>query len=226
MGPALSTVNGEEQWSNTRAWYQSTSNGPGLWRVCAHRIWTPTSAQARFKTKNGGKARAYPRVWHQSTSNTGPAHSQPPPCSRELAGPLGPGKGKSGGGPSMLANPPCSRSRTPSRITFTAASVMGPWSCRRLEIATAQAGSTRLGAQHLGTSRRQTPTRAHARFRAGNGEVRGRTQHARSPATVLLANPQPHRRFNQGPMVASPPRNCHSASRVHPALGTVPARGS
>ena len=80
--------------------------------------------------------------------------------SRDLAGPaltraLGPGTGKSGGGPSALATPPRSRSRAPAA--------------------------------------------------------------SRPPG------------LSQGPMVASPPRNCHSTSRVcqtlGPALGTAPTRG-
>ena len=50
-----------------------------------------------------------------------------------------------------------------------------------------------LGFSHRRTSRRQTHTSSHARFRAGNGEERGRTQHAPNPATLQLANPQPHR---------------------------------
>ena len=47
----------------------------------------------------------------------------------------------------MLTTPPRSRSRTPSRIAFIAASVRGPWSHYHLEIATAPAGFTRPGAQ-------------------------------------------------------------------------------
>ena len=88
------------------------------------------------------------------------------------------------------------------------------------------------GFRHHGTSRRQSPTSAHARCRAGNGEERGRTQHARNPATLPLKSPQqaawrsPH--LSQGPMAASPPRKSHSDSFVGqtqgPALGTAPAR--
>ena len=63
-----------------------------------------------------------------------------------------------------------------------------------------------MGFSHHGTSRRQTPTSAHARFRAGNGEERGRTQHARNPATLLLVNPQPHRVH---PASVRGPRSCH-----------------
>ena len=46
------------------------------------------------------------------------------------------------------------------------------------------------GFRHYGTSRRQSPTSAHTRCRAGNGEERGWTQRARNPATLLLKSPQ------------------------------------
>ena len=90
-----------------------------------------------------------------------------------------------------------------------------------------------LGFRHHGMSRRQLPTSAHTRFRAGNGEERGRTQHARNPATLPLKSPQPAAwrspRFSQGPMVVSPPRKSHRESFVcqtrGPALGTAHARG-
>ena len=92
----------------------------------------------------------------------------------------------------------------------------------------------------LGTKAQATPAqhthnpallpRTRRTFRAGKGEGRWRTQHARNPATLPLANLQPHhvhRRLSYGPMVASPPRNCHSTSRVHqtrcPALWVLGA---
>ena len=89
------------------------------------------------------------------------------------------------------------------------------------------------GFRHHGTSRRQSPTSAHARCRAGNGEERGRTLRARNPATLPLKSPQQAAwrspRLSQGPMAASPPRKSHSESFVGqtrgPALGTAPARG-
>ena len=90
------------------------------------------------------------------------------------------------------------------------------------------------GFRHHGTSRHQSPTSAHARCRAGNGEERGRTQHACNPATLPLKSPQQAAwrspRLSQGPMVASQPRKSHSKSFVGqtrgPALGTAPARGT
>ena len=108
---------------------------------------------------------------------------------------VGLGMGKSGGEPSMLETPPRSRSRAPSKPRgVRPASVRGPWSRHRLENPTekalwAQPWARRPPAAHGGsviTSRRQTPTSAHARCRAGNGEELGRTQHARNPATLPL----------------------------------------
>ena len=55
------------------------------------------------------------------------------------------------------------------------------------------------------------PTSAHARCRAGYGEEWGRTQHARNPATLPLANPQPHRVHHasiRGPVSAIAGTSC------------------
>ena len=71
------------------------------------------------------------------------------------------------------------------------------------------------GFSHRGTSSCQTPTSVHARFRAGNGEERGRTQHARNPATLPLANPQPH---CVHPASVRGPRSCHRLE-----IATAPA---
>ena len=50
------------------------------------------------------------------------------------------------------------------------------------------------GCRHHGTSRRQSPTSAHSRCRAGNGEERGQTLRARNPTTLPLKSPrEPHR---------------------------------
>ena len=71
-----SLVNGEERLPNPRAWYQSTSNGRGLWMFCACRIRTPTSmhrtGNALGPGRSGEEWGAYPRA--------GPAHSQPHPA--------------------------------------------------------------------------------------------------------------------------------------------------
>ena len=84
------------------------------------------------------------------------------------------------------------------------------------------------GFRHHGTSRRQTPTSAQARRRAGNGEERGRTPAPATPPrsrsrapTSRTASP----RLSQGPAVSSPPRESHSVSFAGPALGEAPASG-
>ena len=69
LGPTLGTVNSEERWPNPRAWYRSTSNGRGLWRFCARRIWTPTSSHARFRAGNREERGPNPWAWYRSTSN-------------------------------------------------------------------------------------------------------------------------------------------------------------
>ena len=119
------------------------------------------------------------------------------------------GNGEEPGRTQALATPPCSRSRSPHGAR--------PWP---------------VGFCHHGTSRRQSPTSAHGRCRAGNGEERGRTLRARNPATLPLQSPQQAAwrspRFSQKPMVLSPPRKSHSESFVWqtrgPALGTAPMR--
>ena len=61
----------------------------------------------------------------------------------------------------------------------------------------------------------RTPTSALARFRAGNGEELGWTQHSCNLALLLFANPQPHgvhRGLSQGP-----------SSHYRLEIGTAPA---
>ena len=85
------------------------------------------------------------------------------------------------------------------------------------------------GLRHHGTSRRQMPTSAHARCRAGNGEERGgpyalKPRHAPAlepPASRTVSAPP----RSQGPMVPSPSRASHSKSFAGPALGRAAARG-
>ena len=150
-----------------------------------------------------------------------------PPCSHELAGPrgarcppahthaLGPGKGKSGAGPSTLATLPRSRSRTPSRIVFTAASVMGPWSHHHLEIATAPAGFTRPGAQ---PSARRPPAACGGCLLAGPRSAR------RPPARTHALGPG-KRKSGGGPStLATPPRSRMRTPR-HIASTAASVRG-
>ena len=83
------------------------------------------------------------------------------------------------------------------------------------------------------TSGRQTPTSAHARReRPGTGKSGGGPSTLATPPCSRFRTPSRnaiHHLLSQGPMVASPPRNYHSASRFHqtrcPALSTAPARG-
>ena len=106
---------------------------------------------------------------------------------------VGPGMVKSGGRPYALTTLKRSRSRAPSKPHgLRPTSVRGPWllspprkshseSFAGPALGTAPARGP-WGFRHDGTSRRQTPTSAHACCRAGNGEERGRTQQARNPA--------------------------------------------
>ena len=128
---------------------------------------------------------------------------------------VGPGTGKSGGRPYPLATSPCSRSRAPSKPHgVRPASVRCPHRKSHSQSFVGQTWGPALGTaparglwgfRHHGTSRRQSPTSAHARCRAGNGEERGRTQKARNPATLPLKSPQQaasrQPRLSQGPMV-------------------------
>ena len=121
------------------------------------------------------------------------------PGGYELTGPRGARR------PPARTQPLRAPAREPPPHRVHPSSVRGPLSRPRLKIATAPAGSTRPGAQplarrppaavghHRGPLRRQSPTSAHARCRAGNGEERGRTLCARNPATLpLKSSHQPH----------------------------------
>ena len=84
------------------------------------------------------------------------------------------------------------------------------------------------GFRHHGTSRRQTPTSAQARRRAGNGEERGRTPAPATPPrsrsrapTSRTASPPPQ----PGARGLVAPRESHSVSFAGPALGEAPASG-
>ena len=126
-------------------------------------------------------------------------------CSPARTHALGPGTGKSGGGPSALATPPHSRSRAPpaSRpLRFSQGPmVASPPRKSHSERFVRQTRGPALGTApargpwgfcHHGTSRCQMPTSEHARFRARNSEQLGRTRRARNPATLGLKSPQQH----------------------------------
>ena len=146
---------------------------------------------------------SYPPV---SRRRIGRGGETPPPLPFSSTHALGPGTGKSGGGPSTLATPSRSRSRAPaaSRPPHFSQRPMVTSPPRKSHskrfvsqtqgpaLGTAPAGGP-WGFRHHGTSRLQTPTSVHARFRAGNGEERGRTRRARNPTTHPLKSPQRHR---------------------------------
>ena len=81
------------------------------------------------------------------------------------------------------------------------------------------------GFRHHGTSRRQSPTSAHAHCRAGNGEEQGRTLRARNPATLPRPQQATRRppRLSQGPTVSSRLENpTAKALRAQPSAGRPP----
>ena len=188
-----------------------TAPARGRWGFHHHgtsRRQSPTSAHARCRAGSGEE---WGRTLRARNPSTLPLKSPQQAAWRSPRLSQGP----------MAASPP-RKSHSESFVCQTrspalgTAPARGPW-----------------GFHHNGTSRRQSPTSAHARCRAGNGEERGRTLRARNPATLPLKSPQQaicrSPRLSQGPMAASPPRKYHSESFVGqtrgPALGMAPARG-
>ena len=166
---------------------------------------------------------------------TEPRGARRPPARKHAAGP---GTGKSGGEPQRPqprhapALEPPQAARLPPRLSQGPAVSSPPRESHSESIAGPALGeapaSGPWGFRHHGTSRRQTPTSAQARRRAGNGEERGRTPAPATPPrsrsrapTSRTASP----RLSQGPAVSSPPRSSHSESIAGPALGTSPASG-
>ena len=174
-----------------------------------------------------GRAGPNPWAWYRSTSNgrrAGPAHSQPRPApatSQELRHQMPTSvharfrarNGEERGQTQHTHNPAMLPLANPQLHRIHRRLSQGPSSPYRLEIATAPAGFTRPVAKPLARcppvayggsvlTGIQTPTSAHTRFRAGNGEERGCTQHAHNPAMLPLANHQQHRVhrcLSQGP---------------------------
>ena len=138
---------------------------------------------------------------------TEPRGARRPPARKHAAGP---GTGKSGGEPQRpqprhapALEPPASRGAyarlsqgpavsSPPRTSHSE-SIAGP------ALGTAPASGP-WGFRHHGTSRRQTPTSAQARRRAGNGEERGRTP---APATP----PRSRSRAPSKPRGVRPPQS-------------------
>ena len=118
---------------------------------------------------------------------TEPRGARRPPARKHAAGP---GTGKSGGEPQRPqprhapALEPPQAARLPPRLSQGPAVSSPPRTSHSESIAGPALGeapaSGPWGFRHHGTSRRQTPTSAQARRRAGNGEERGRTP---APAT-------------------------------------------
>ena len=166
---------------------------------------------------------------------TEPRGARRPPARKHAAGP---GTGKSGGEPQRPqprhapALEPPQAARLPPRLSQGPAVSSPPRKSHSVSFAGPALGeapaSGPWGFRHHGTSRRQTPTSAQARRRAGNGEERGRTPAPATPPrsrsrapTSRTASP----RLSQGPAVSSPPRTSHSESIAGPALGEAPASG-
>ena len=137
---------------------------------------------------------------------TEPRGARRPPARKHAAGP---GTGKSGGEPQRPqprhapALEPPQAARLPPRLSQGPAVSSPPRESHSVSFAGPALGeapaSGPWGFRHHGTSRRQTPTSAQARRRAGNGEERGRTP---APATP----PRSHSRAPTSRTASSPPQ--------------------
>ena len=163
---------------------------------------------------------------------TEPRGARRPPAHKHAAGP---GTGKSGGEPQRPqprhapALEPPQAARLPPRLSQGPAVSSPPRESHSVSFAGPALGeapaSGPWGFRHHGTSRRQTPTSAQARRRAGNGEERGRTP---APAT-------PPRSRSRAPTsrTASPPPQPGARGLVAPQripqrklCGPSPRRGA
>ena len=163
---------------------------------------------------------------------TEPRGARRPPARKHAAGP---GTGKSGGEPQRPqprhapALEPPRAARLPPRLSQGPAVSSPPRESHSISFAGPALGeapaSGPWGFRHHGTSRRQTPTSAQARRRAGNGEERGRTP---APAT-------PPRSRSRAPTsrTASPPPQPGARGLVAPQnipqrkhCGPSPRRGA
>ena len=190
-----------------------TVRASDLWGFCARRV-----SDARMWRAGTRAERVRPLAWHQARACpplvwANRYRSAKQQAHRTLANACH----------TPFANPP---------MPFTVYIRRAPSSRYSLEIATAPAGSTRPGAQPSARrpptanggsvlagpwGTRQPPGRTHA-LGPGTGKSGGGTQHAPNPAMLPLTNLPAASRppcLSQGPMIASPPRNCHSTSRFH-----------
>ena len=130
----------------------------------------------------------------------GPLGARRPPARTHA---LGPGTGKSGGRPSALTNPPCSCLRAPTASRSPLFS-QGPMVASPPRKSPDPGPSPRHGARGpWGFHHPQTPTSAHACFRAGTGKSPGQTHRLQPRHAPAQEPPDASRlsRLSQGPMV-------------------------
>ena len=166
---------------------------------------------------------------------TEPRGARRPPARKHAAGP---GTGKSGGEPQCPqprhapALEPPQAARLPPRLSQGPAVSSPPRESHSVSFAGPALGeapaSGPWGFRHHGTSRRQTPTSAQARRRAGNGEERGRTpapatpprSRSRAPTSRTASPPASAR----GPRSRRPPEHpTAKALRAQPSARRPPA---
>ena len=166
---------------------------------------------------------------------TEPRGARRPPARKHAAGP---GTGKSGGEPQRPqprhapALEPPQAARLPPRLSQGPAVSSPPRESHSVSFAGPALGeapaSGPWGFRHHGTSRRQTPTSAQARRRAGNGEERGRTpapatpprSRSRAPTSRTASPPASAR----GPRSRRPPEHpTAKALRAQPSARRPPA---
>ena len=156
---------------------------------------------------------------------TEPRGARCPPARKHAAGP---GTEKSGGEPQRSqprhapALEPPQAARRPPRLSHGPVVSSPPRTSHSESFAGPALGTAPArgpwGLSHHGTLRRQTPTSAQARRRAGNGEERGEPQRSQprlAPALEPPENRGAYARLSQGPMV------CYSHHAL-PAGGGLP----
>ena len=166
---------------------------------------------------------------------TEPRGARRPPARKHAAGP---GTGKSGGEPQRPqprhapALEPPQAARLPPRLSQGPAVSSPPRESHSVSFAGPALGeapaSGPWGFRHHGTSRRQTPTSAQARRRAGNGEERGRTPAPATPPRSRSRAPSKPHGFPpasaRGPRSRRPPDHpTAKALRAQPSARRPPA---
>ena len=160
---------------------------------------------------------------------TEPRGARRPPARKHAAGP---GTGKSGGEPQRPqprhapALEPPQAARLPPRLSQGPAVSSPPRESHSVSFAGPALGeapaSGPWGFRHHGTSRRQTPTSAQARRRAGNGEERGRTPAPATPprsrsgaptSRTASPPPQPGARGLVAPQIIPQRKHCGPSPR-------------